>query len=405
MSAPSARRAATRRCPRPPRPADTNIKVAERHTGFAGRRHADHRHRRAAETRTIQTVGTAGRGRARRDADRAARRGTAQRRRRPHAGHRDHARHAAGRGARAGRRHPRARHRHHDHARRWPPRTPPAPRSRRPARASRWPRRWPRRTPRARRSSARCRPSSAARPTTRSSRARARRCGPRRCCASRSRVAPVSEHGAVVSARVYSSGLAWNEMTLNGTRTSERTFLDPGFTSYDKTVLYTTDDVTGLIRQNASTRGRERDRLAARLRAVRQRDDVGRLGLVDGRVAHEPDAAHRPLREVRGRHRAGDQVRRLVADERRGPDPLRQPLPRRDVRRPPRAAGLGHGELRRGAAGRRARDGQRAGGHAHGAAERAHEPDRELPGGHGAPSRSRASTCGTPASSAPAGGP
>ncbi len=65
-------------------------------------------------------------------------------------------------------------------------------------------------------------------------------------------VAPVSEHGAVVSARVYSSGLAWNEMTLNGTRTSARTFLDPGFTSYDKTVLYTTDDVTGLIRQNAS---------------------------------------------------------------------------------------------------------------------------------------------------------
>ena len=57
-------------------------------------------------------------------------------------------------------------------------------------------------------------------------------------------VDPVSAHGAVVSARVYSSGLAWNEMTLNGTRTSERTFLDPGFTSYDKTVLYTTDDVT-----------------------------------------------------------------------------------------------------------------------------------------------------------------
>ena len=52
---------------------------------------------------------------------------------------------------------------------------------------------------------------------------------------------------------MYSSGLAWNEMTLNGTRTSERTFLDPGFTSYDKTVLYTTDDVTSLLRQNAST--------------------------------------------------------------------------------------------------------------------------------------------------------
>ncbi|MDA0184783.1 glycoside hydrolase family 78 protein [Solirubrobacter phytolaccae] len=57
-----------------------------------------------------------------------------------------------------------------------------------------------------------------------------------------------SEHGAVTRARVYASGLGWNDMTLNGTKTSERTFLDPGFTSYDKTVLYTTDDVTGLIK-------------------------------------------------------------------------------------------------------------------------------------------------------------
>jgi alpha-L-rhamnosidase len=65
-------------------------------------------------------------------------------------------------------------------------------------------------------------------------------------------VDPVSAHGAVVSARVYAAGLAWNDMTLNGTKTSARTFLDPGFTSYDKTVLYTTDDVTSLIRQSAA---------------------------------------------------------------------------------------------------------------------------------------------------------
>jgi alpha-L-rhamnosidase len=65
-------------------------------------------------------------------------------------------------------------------------------------------------------------------------------------------VAPVSEHGAVVSARVYSSGLGWTEMTLNGARTEPNGFLNPGFTSYDKTVLYTTDDVTSLIEQNAS---------------------------------------------------------------------------------------------------------------------------------------------------------
>ena len=65
-------------------------------------------------------------------------------------------------------------------------------------------------------------------------------------------VAPVAEHGAVVSARVYAAGLAWNDMSLNGAKTSDRTFLDPGFTSYDETVLYTTDDVTSLIRQDAS---------------------------------------------------------------------------------------------------------------------------------------------------------
>ncbi len=64
-------------------------------------------------------------------------------------------------------------------------------------------------------------------------------------------VAPVSEHGPLVSARVYSAGLAYNNMTLNGTRTSGR-LLDPGFTNYARTVLYTTDDVTGLMRQEQS---------------------------------------------------------------------------------------------------------------------------------------------------------
>ena len=65
-------------------------------------------------------------------------------------------------------------------------------------------------------------------------------------------VAPASEHGPVVSARIYSAGLAYNNMTLNGTRASGR-LLDPGFTNYARTVLYTTDDVTRLIRQEQST--------------------------------------------------------------------------------------------------------------------------------------------------------
>lgn len=66
-------------------------------------------------------------------------------------------------------------------------------------------------------------------------------------------VAPVSEHGQVVSARVYSSGLGWDNMTLNGSKTEPGGWLNPGFTSYDQTVLYNTDDVTKLIQQNKSS--------------------------------------------------------------------------------------------------------------------------------------------------------
>ncbi len=54
-------------------------------------------------------------------------------------------------------------------------------------------------------------------------------------------------HGAVVKARLYSAGLAYNNITLNGTRTSDRV-LAPGFTRYSRTVEYTTDDVTSLVR-------------------------------------------------------------------------------------------------------------------------------------------------------------
>jgi len=33
---------------------------------------------------------------------------------------------------------------------------------------------------------------------------------------------PVSKHGKVASARIYSAGLAYNNLSLNGTRTSDR---------------------------------------------------------------------------------------------------------------------------------------------------------------------------------------
>jgi alpha-L-rhamnosidase len=52
----------------------------------------------------------------------------------------------------------------------------------------------------------------------------------------------------VARARVYSSGLAYNRLTINGVAAS-RSVLDPGFTNYSKTVLYTTTDVTELLRQ------------------------------------------------------------------------------------------------------------------------------------------------------------
>jgi alpha-L-rhamnosidase len=52
----------------------------------------------------------------------------------------------------------------------------------------------------------------------------------------------------IARARVYSSGLAYNHLTINGTPASD-SVLDPGFTDYSRTVLYTTLDVTALLRQ------------------------------------------------------------------------------------------------------------------------------------------------------------
>jgi alpha-L-rhamnosidase len=52
----------------------------------------------------------------------------------------------------------------------------------------------------------------------------------------------------VARARVYSAGLAYNNLSVNGKSTSD-SILDPGFSNYGKTVLYTTQDVTALLRQ------------------------------------------------------------------------------------------------------------------------------------------------------------
>lgn len=52
----------------------------------------------------------------------------------------------------------------------------------------------------------------------------------------------------VIRARVYTTGLGYNELTINGHRVSD-SVLDPGFTDYSRTVLYTTHDVTDLLRR------------------------------------------------------------------------------------------------------------------------------------------------------------
>lgn len=52
----------------------------------------------------------------------------------------------------------------------------------------------------------------------------------------------------VARARVYTSGLGYSDLRINGSAASE-SVLDPGFTRYNRTVLFTTHDVTPLLRQ------------------------------------------------------------------------------------------------------------------------------------------------------------
>jgi alpha-L-rhamnosidase len=58
----------------------------------------------------------------------------------------------------------------------------------------------------------------------------------------------------VARARLYASGLGYGELSLNGRRASDRV-LDPQFTDYSKTVLYTTTDVTPLVRRGENVLG------------------------------------------------------------------------------------------------------------------------------------------------------
>jgi alpha-L-rhamnosidase len=58
----------------------------------------------------------------------------------------------------------------------------------------------------------------------------------------------------IASARAYVSGLGYNKVYINGKRIGDRE-LDPGFTVYHKTVLYSTYDVTGALHGGANAVG------------------------------------------------------------------------------------------------------------------------------------------------------
>ena len=60
--------------------------------------------------------------------------------------------------------------------------------------------------------------------------------------------------GSVVRARAYISALGYYELRINGEKVG-RNVLDPGWTTYDKRVLYTVYDVTPHLRQGANSVG------------------------------------------------------------------------------------------------------------------------------------------------------
>lgn len=63
--------------------------------------------------------------------------------------------------------------------------------------------------------------------------------------------------GEVARARLYVSGLAYAEVHVNGVRIGGDVVLDPGYTDYGKTVLYTTHDVAEHLRRGRNVVGVE----------------------------------------------------------------------------------------------------------------------------------------------------
>ena len=61
--------------------------------------------------------------------------------------------------------------------------------------------------------------------------------------------------GSIQSAMLYASGLGYAELYMNGQKLGDRTERDPGFTNFDKRVLYVTHDVTKQIVQGQNVIG------------------------------------------------------------------------------------------------------------------------------------------------------
>jgi alpha-L-rhamnosidase len=149
----------------------------------------------------------------------------------------------------------------------------------------------------------------------------------------------------VARARLYASGLAYAALTVNGRRISDRE-LEPAFTNYAKTVLYTTDDVTDAVRQGENV-------VAAELGSGHF-DDAARTWDWGWEEA-EWRATPRLRLDLRITYLDGSEE--IVASDGSwkvstdGPTRLRQLLPRRDLRRQALGAGDGTGQastIRRG---------------------------------------------------------
>ena len=193
-----------------------------------------------------------------------------------------------------------------------------------------------------------------------------------------------------------SAGLAYNNITLNGTRTSDRV-LAPGFTRYSKTVEYTTDDVTGLVRTGENV-------LATRLGSGQYDNET------TSNDWHWEDAEWRGTPRLRADlyvtfadgTEQRDPLRRHVEGQ-PGPDALRRLLPGRDVRRAHARSTGGTAPGFDASAWSGVRTVAAPDGHAARDDRGADQGRRQLAGRHAYVARCPACTSTTPASSARAG--